>query len=89
MEPAAGTRRSARLFDALPDFLCIPPQTGAWVAPMMITFELPEPARVPHCGACRCAMHVARIEWETERIDRYIFDCRSCDAIETRSVIAQ
>lgn len=56
---------------------------------MMITFELPEPARVPHCGACRCAMHVARIEWETERIDRYIFDCRSCDAIETRSVIAQ
>jgi hypothetical protein len=56
---------------------------------MMITFELPKPARVPHCGACRCAMHLARIEWETERVDRYTFDCRGCDAIETRSVITQ
>jgi hypothetical protein len=57
---------------------------------MTVTFTSPEPTpRAPHCGACRCAMHLARIEWETERVDRYTFDCFGCDAVETRSVITQ
>jgi len=56
---------------------------------MIITFELPSPPHIPSCGACRCPMHLAKIEWETERIDRYTFDCRSCDAVETRSITTQ
>jgi hypothetical protein len=57
---------------------------------MTVTFTSPEPTpRAPHCGAGRCAMHLARIEWETERVDRYTFDCLGCDAVETRSVITQ
>jgi hypothetical protein len=69
------------------DFLCIPPRTGA-ASRMIITFELPATPPVPQCGACRCDMHLARIEWETERIDLQTFDCRACDDVETRSIIA-
>ena len=56
---------------------------------MIITFTAPEPPRNPNCGACHCPMHLAKIEWETERVDRYTFDCRTCTAIETRAVICQ
>jgi hypothetical protein len=56
---------------------------------MIITFELPEPLRTPRCATCHCPMHLAGIEWETERVDLYTFDCRSCAAIETRSFTTQ
>jgi hypothetical protein len=81
-------RYSNREFRRATDFVCIPAQTGA-ASLMIITFELPEPAGVPRCATCRCAMHLAGIEWETETLDLYTFGCRSCDAVETRSVTVQ
>jgi hypothetical protein len=56
---------------------------------MIVTLELSEPPRVPLCAACHCPMHLARIEWEMERVDRYTFDCKTCAASETRSFTCQ